>query len=247
MGPTGPTGSIGLTGPQGVIGPAGPIGPQGPIGPSGGPPGPTGPTGATGATGATGPSGIGINWLGHWNASVLYEPRDAVYHGGASYVAAVENFAVIPVTDPLKWTPLTLQGETGATGPPGGAVLPGRRNTAFSTSSLSSGASEAQDVVINLAAVCYRVTTNRPARIRAYGTAAYRAADAGRSASTPPAGNHGLQLEVVTAPSMLMFDVVPIELANADPSPIPTIYFAVQNLDSGAGPVTTTLVVRQVE
>jgi len=103
-------------------------------------------------------------------------------------------------------------------------------------------------VAVFKAAQVYVLATNRAARVRAYSTSAHRTADAARAAGTDPTGNHGLLLEVVTTAAMLSIDLSPpVNLVNLDGTPVTTIYFAVTNLDTGTGVVTTTLTVRQAE
>ena len=55
---------------------------------------------------------------------------------------------------------------------------------------------------------------------------------------------HGVLLDVVTTASLLTLNLAPTaDLVNQDGVPNQTIYFAVQNNDSVAGAVTTTLTV----
>lgn len=118
----------------------------------------------------------------------------------------------------------------------------------FSTSSLAANASENDAVALPRQAKLYSITTNRPARVRAYSTSAHRTADASRAVGTDPTGNHGCLLDVVTTSGMLSIDLSPmVDLCNLDSPIADTIYFAVQNLDTGAGIVTTTLTYRREE
>jgi hypothetical protein len=124
----------------------------------------------------------------------------------------------------------------------------GRTIVTFSTASIAVSATENDDVTIAKGAVVLSVTTNRPARVRAYSSSAHRTADAARAAGTDPTGNHGCLMDVVTAAGLLTIDTAPlIGLANMDGTPVTTIYFATQNLDAGAGVVTVALTVRQAE
>jgi hypothetical protein len=141
--------------------------------------------------------------------------------------------------------PAGATGATGATGAAGG--LTARRTVAFSTASIATSVLENADVTINLAAQCYRVATNRAARVRAYGTAAHRTADTARAIGTDPTGDHGLLMEVVTTAAILALNLPPVDLVNVDATPSTTIYFAVTNLDVSTGVVTTTLTLRQTE
>ena len=83
-------GAIGPQGPQGLIGPQGP---QGLTGPQGLP----GADGAPGAIGPEGPRGaVGLNWRGDFDATLQYEPNDAVFHAGSSWVAIAPATNVTP-------------------------------------------------------------------------------------------------------------------------------------------------------
>jgi hypothetical protein len=127
-------------------------------------------------------------------------------------------------------------------------VLQSRRIATFATSSLAANAFATVDVALDLADEVYRITTDRPARVRAYDTAAHRTADAARLVTADPTGDHGLLLEVVTATGLLGLDLSPvITLMNMDATPAPTIYFAVQNLDTITGVVTVNLTIRRTE
>lgn len=139
-------------------------------------------------------------------------------------------------------------GPTGPTGPAGASGLQARRDESFSTASLAAGAGANADVTLDKADSILRTQTNRPARVRAYCTSAYRTADAARPVTTDPSGDHGCLLEVVTATGALSIPSSPAaHLFNLDGSPTTTLYFRVENLDVGAGVVTTTLTLRREE
>jgi hypothetical protein len=121
-GAPGPQGPVGETGPAG---PPGPAGLQGPLGPDGaeGPQGPRGRVGPEGSEGPAGPAGAdgerGLNWRGNWNAMTDYQPRDAVFHGDASWVAVVANRDAAPDARSPDWDLLAAGGVDGESGPPG--------------------------------------------------------------------------------------------------------------------------------
>jgi len=124
-----------------------------------------------------------------------------------------------------------------------------RASMNFSTASLAANASENDNVTMPRQAKLYSVATNRPARVRAYSTSAHRTADASRAVGTDPTGNHGCLLDLVTTAAMLTIDLSPmVDVCNLDsPTVADTIYFAVQNLDTVAGVVTTTITYRRAE
>jgi Collagen triple helix repeat (20 copies) len=232
-GPAGPQGDPGPQGPQGLQGPSGtgepgdqgPPGPQGDPGPAG-PEGPAGPAGPQGPQGNQGPQGL-TGATGPQGELGPAGPQGGVGPQGAT-------------------GPQGNPGPTGAQGPPGPLVA--RGTVAFTAAGLAAGAAATADVAVYRAARVYRLVTNRPARVRAYPTAAQRTADAGRAASADPTGNHGLLMEAVTGAGMLTLDMGPLpELYNADAPLSTTIYFAVTNLDTAAGDVTATLTVGQEE
>lgn len=85
-----------------------------------------------------------------------------------------------------------------------------------------------------------RLTTNRPARIRLYPTAAKRDADLDRSIGVKPKPDAGRILEVVTYAGALDWDMNPTVDVAARDKLDPTFYVSVTNLDSVTGPVVTT-------
>lgn len=141
-------------------------------------------------------------------------------------------------------------GPEGPLGPPGPIGLEARAEETFSTGSLALDATANVDLDLTdaLASVVLLTETNRPARVRAYCTSGYRAADAARDVADDPSGDHGCLLEVVTAITALAIPSCPAaHLFNLDPTPEATIYFHVTNLDITTGVVTVTLTLRKEE
>lgn len=135
-----------------------------------------------------------------------------------------------------------------ATDSAGNLVASLRSSVVFSTASIAAQVVENDNVTIYKAARILKVATNRPTRVRAYGTSAYRTADAARLVTQDPTGDHGCLLEVVTASGLLAVTMSPAaDVANMDGPVASTIYFAVQNLDTVTGIVTVTLTVQQEE
>jgi hypothetical protein len=84
-----------------------------------GSPGAQGPQGEYGNDGAQGP--IGLNWIGDWIMNV-YDPRDAVYYNGSSYVciaSTVGTETLSPDSNPTCWKLLASKGDSGPQGPTG--------------------------------------------------------------------------------------------------------------------------------
>ena len=67
--------------------------------------------GAAGADGAAGPAGL--TWKGAWSAATAYVTRDAVSHGGSSFIALDASTNVVPGTNPAKWDVLAVKGADG--------------------------------------------------------------------------------------------------------------------------------------
>jgi len=141
--------------------------------------------------------------------------------------------------------PAGLTGATGSVGPvgpggpagppgppgPGGSVLAPRTNTNITTVSLVAGATDnATNVVIAKSFILLAVTTDRPARVRMYQTAAARAADASRPSSTLPLAGTGVIFDGVTTALNLTITTSPEPFgSNDDLVPNTTIYLAIQN------------------
>ena len=89
----------------------------------------------------------------------------------------------------------------------------------------------------------FKITTNRPARVRMYPTDEHRAADLNRPIGTRPHGDHGRLLEVVTEPGILTLHLSPavdFTSETVDGVPASDFYVTLTNLDSVAGAVVTT-------
>lgn len=105
---------------------------------------------------------------------------------------------------------------------------------------LPPGQSENRDISFYPSVRFYKISTNRPARVRMYPNDAMRQADASRSIGLAPRGNHGRLLEVVTATNMLELMLSPaVDVTSMDAFD-PMFYVSVTNLDSVQGPVVVT-------
>jgi hypothetical protein len=130
----------------------------------------------------------------------------------------------------------------------GNLVAAVRASSLFSTAALVSGTSEEDNVTLFSICKCLAISTNRPARVRAYSQSAFRAADLSRPATLDPYGNAGCLLEIVTMTGLLGLDLTPaVTLHNLDNPVAPTIYWTTQNLDTNTGVVTVTLTLLQEE
>lgn len=117
-----------------------------------------------------------------------------------------------------------------------------RQSVTFSTASLSPMGRETGSVAMASAFGILTITTNHPARVRLYDTAAHCAADASRATGTYPADDAGCLFEFITTPSMLT-SVIPRAVNGFNnESPVTTsIAYAVENNDTQARSITTTI------
>lgn len=131
----------------------------------------------------------------------------------------------------VKWaTPASGGGGTGYV----------RAVKTHTTGSLAANASETSLLTVFPGWRAFKFSTSRPARVRVYSTAAYRTADASRPIGTPPTGDNGLLLEMVTSPSLLSYVLSPAVDFASDAAGSSDFYVAVTNLDTAAGTVVTT-------
>ena len=117
-GDTGATGATGAQGPQGIQGIQGVKGDIGDQGPQGihGIQGIQGPQGIQGVKGDTGLPGIGVEWVGEWDNSVLYGKYDGVGYQGSSYISRQPNNTNHLPTDTNWWDLWVEKGDTGEQG-----------------------------------------------------------------------------------------------------------------------------------
>jgi lysophospholipase L1-like esterase len=87
-----------------------------------------------------------------------------------------------------------------------------------------------------------KITTDKPARVRLYDTAAHRTADVARSSSVDPTGEHGCYLDLVTGLSSLTKTLSPqVDGSNFETIPVSDIPITVTNLSGTTGTVTVTV------
>ena len=66
-----------------------------------------------------GTPGIGVEWVGEWDNSVLYGKYDGVGYQGSSYISKQPNNTNHVPTDTNWWDLWVEKGDTGSTGAPG--------------------------------------------------------------------------------------------------------------------------------
>lgn len=128
----------------------------------------------------------------------------------------------------------------------GGGI--GRTEATYSTPSLD--ADESMVGVWNIAKSfrIMRVATSSPARLRLYATTEQRDADADRDVGTDPEGNHGLYLELVTTPELLLFDLTPqVDVSNMSDTVSTSIPYILTNTDSEARAIDTNFTYLKTE
>lgn len=115
-----------------------------------------------------------------------------------------------------------------------------RRDQEETSGLLDQGETETDTVEFYPSVRLYRITTNRPARVRLYPTAEMRDADLARSIGIVPPANSGRLLEVVTAVGLLdlvlspAVDITSVDAFNSE------FFVSVTNLDSVSGGVAVT-------
>lgn len=174
---------------------------------------------------------------GGWDPALIYSTNVVVRGSdGSAYVSLADgNTGNDPTTSPTWWDTLVAHGTSGSTGL-------NRTDVTFASALLAAAAEGHYDEAVAKISKAIMVSTDYPARVRAYATDAYRTADSARPIGADPAGDHGLLLEMVLTAGHLSYALSPAaSLHNLDVSPSSTIYFAVKNLDNVARTVHTTI------
>lgn len=141
---------------------------------------------------------------------------------------------------------LTLRGPKGDIGATG--ALADRLTATVTTPSIPIAGSWSGLIDMAIGWRLYRVTTNRPARVRLYGTTARRDADAARPIGTDPSGDHGLLFEYVTTAGTLTQSLSPlVDGASFEDTPTSAVPVTIGNNDSSAGVVTLTFIYVRTE
>lgn len=108
------------------------------------------------------------------------------------------------------------------------------------TESLAADATESESIDVQPGWRAFKITTDRPARVRVYRTEDQRDDDLTRPVGQRPVGNHGRLLEVVTTDTILEIDLSPAVDFMSDVTGQSTYYTAIQNRDSVEDVVTVT-------
>jgi hypothetical protein len=113
------------------------------------------------------------------------------------------------------------------------AILPSRAWASATAAGLASGA-EANVTLTGSAGVrLLKLTTNQKARIRAYGTADARTADAARAPETDPTGDHGVLLDFMATTTDREWTITPaVDAHNLDEPAANSIYLRITNYDA---------------
>lgn len=118
-----------------------------------------------------------------------------------------------------------------------------RQSVTFSTALLAPMARETGSVAMATAFGILTITTNHPARVRLYDTAAHCAVDASRLVGRYPEDNAGCLFEFITVPSMLTSAIPRSVNGFNNEDPVTTsIAYAVENNDIVDRSITTTIV-----
>jgi hypothetical protein len=127
----------------------------------------------------------------------------------------------------------------------GGAA---RLTTTKSSSSLAPGATQQTTVTLATSVMVYRVSTDKPCRVRLYTTAAKQAADVSRPLGVDPTGDHGCALELAFITGMLSIDLSPVvTVVDLEATPDGVIPLTFDNIDSTTGVATLTFTYTEVE
>ena len=111
------------------------------------------------------------------------------------------------------------------------------------TGNLANDAYEFIDAAIGKLSVMRQIITDAPVRVRAYSTAAFRAADANRAVDIDNTNTQGLLHESVTTAGNLILDAKRAAiLFNADNPRTNLIYLNIQNLSGAPTVLNITLV-----
>jgi hypothetical protein len=182
----------------------------------------------------------GLRFTGAWSSARAYVVDEVATVFGSSYVAIQAGTNQRPDLSPTFWSVVAAKGDPGA--------MTARADAVYTTASLAPGGTENGTIAMSAGYRLLRIATSRPARVRLYGTAAKRTADATRPVGTDPLGDHGLMFEYVTVPGALaaglspLVDGVSLEVPASAAIPI-----AVENRDTLAGVVTVTLTWQRTE
>lgn len=117
-----------------------------------------------------------------------------------------------------------------------------RARTTATITSTAMSTNQQQQTTIALAAGyrLLKIATDRPARLRVYPDATYRAADASRAIGTALSGDHGVLLDYVTSAAVLSAQLSP-QVDGYTVDGTTAVPITITNLDGATATVTVTL------
>lgn len=211
---------------------------------------PTTDGGGGGTPGAPGVNGRSYVWKGVWSNITAYVVDDVVYRNGSSYVSIQDGSNRDPETATLYWSLMAKKGTDGTNGVDGVSTFT-RTTVSTTTASLSPNTVANASVVIKRTANLLKITTNYPAWVRVYGTAAARTADSSRLITEDYAPGSGCYADVSTpdpATGSYVINLSPVPVfVNSDATPADTAYLSIKNLDSVARAITTDILYLPLE
>lgn len=123
----------------------------------------------------------------------------------------------------------------------GSAVAPARANATLTTASLANNATETGTVALGKSFALIKASADRACRVRLYGTAAQRTADASRAAGTDPTGEHGVVCDLVFTSGNLALDLAPMVFGACQESTVSAdIPYSVTNTSGATSAVQVT-------
>jgi hypothetical protein len=180
----------------------------------------------------------------------LAELKGATGDPGAAGTSAYQQWLDAGNTGTAVDFLASLRGERGEPGRPGlnGGAAFNRATINVSTVELAPGGTYLDEVLLGASYRLMRLATDVPARVRAYATEAQRAADLERDPATPPVGDHGLQVDVVTTADLLTVTLSPtVDGWDAETQPDGYIPFAITNTGTTAAVITATITYLRTE
>ena len=120
-------------------------------------------------------------------------------------------------------------------------AAPARGDRLLTTASLANNATETGAAALGKSYALVRVAADRACRVRLYGTAAQRAADANRAVGVDPSGEHGVACDLVFVAGNLALDLAPMVFGTCQEAPATAdIPYSVTNTSGAAAAVVVT-------
>lgn len=176
-------------------------------------------------------------WTMAWETYSYWEPfgGSGTGSGGELYVQPEAPAGETP-------EPVLLWVDTDEDAGGAGVGLQPRATASATTASLASGASSSGTIALANSYRLLSIATDAPARVRLYTTPGKRDADAARIIGVDPTGDHGLQLEFVTAAGFLTADLSPsVDGFDGKSTPDGLIPISITNTGTGSAAITVLL------